>query len=115
MGLDLFVRNFVRGIVAKASNVLTRTRDLCDPQMELLLLRCCTGAPKLIHWLRTCVPAVIIDQIVAFDISLQHILGTPVYGKDRLALHLPLSMGGIGIPIVSVVADSAFVSSVGAS
>jgi hypothetical protein len=87
--------------------------------MELLLLRCCTGAPKLIHWLRTCVPAVIIDEIVAFDelidFSLQHILGTPAYGKDRLALHLPLSLGGIGIPIVSVVADSAFVSSVGAS
>ena len=64
-------------------------------------------------------PAVIVDEIVAFDelidTSLQNILGTPAYGKERLAVHLPLSMGGLGIPILAITADSAFVWSVGAS
>jgi hypothetical protein len=119
VGSDMFVKSFVRDVVNRAADGLLKTRELNDPQMELLLLRCCTGAPKLIHWLRTCVPSVIVDEINLFDhaidSTLQHILGTPVYDKHRLTMHLPLSLGGIGIPIVSISADAAFVSSIGAS
>ena len=119
VGSGMFVKSFVRNVVARAADGLLKTRDLDDPQMELLLLRCCTGAPKLIHWLRTCVPSVIVDEINLFDqvidATLQHILGTPVYDKHRLNMHLPLSLGDIGIPIVSISADAAFVSSIGSS
>ena len=51
----------------------------------------------------------------AIDRALHHILGTPIFGQDRLTVHLPLSMGGLGIPIASVSSDAAFVASVGAS
>jgi hypothetical protein len=69
--------------------------------------------------MRTCDPAVIHEQIADFDniidSSLQHILGNPVCNKNRMAMHVPLSMGGRGIPIATFSAELAFVASVGAS
>jgi hypothetical protein len=71
------------------------------------------------YWQRTCVPSIIKDELTEFDLaidrSLQHILGTPVFGADRETVHLPLSMGGLGIPIASISSEAAFVASVGAS
>ncbi len=119
MGSDNFVTLKVSGIVDKASFLMYKTKEIEDPQMELLLLKCCTGSAKLIYWLRNCVPEVIKDQILLFDIaidqSLQHILGVPIHDQDRLKIHLPLSMGGLGIAKASLVANAAFVSSVASS
>jgi hypothetical protein len=119
MGSDNFVTLKVSGIVDKASSLMRKTKEIEDPQMELLLLRCCTGSAKLIYWLRNCVPEVIKDQILLFDNaidqSLQHILGVPIHDQDRLKIHLPLSMGGLGIAKASLVANAAFVSSVASS
>jgi hypothetical protein len=87
-----------------------------DPRCELLLLRCCSGAPKMIYWLRTCNPDFIRSHLITFDShvdrTLQHILGTPVRENDRLLMHLPLSLGGLGIPISALSAESAFVASI---
>ena len=119
IGTDEFVRATVREQIYKAAVDIFKTRDLNDPQMEMLLLRCCTGAPKSTYWLRTCVPSVIKGELEDFDRAidraLQHILGVPVYGQDRLTVHLPLSMGGLGIPIASISSDAAFVASIGSS
>jgi hypothetical protein len=67
MGSDNFATLKVSGIVDKASSLLYKTKEIEDPQMELVLLRCCTGSAKLIYWLRNCVPEVIKDQILLFD------------------------------------------------
>jgi hypothetical protein len=118
-GSDIYVKEAIRDQVAKAAFNMFKARELNDFQSELLLLRCCSGEPKLIYWMRTCDPAVTHEQIAYFDniidSSLQHILGSPVCNKDRLAMHIPLSMGGRGIPIAALSAESAFVASVGAS
>jgi hypothetical protein len=118
-GTEAFVKAAVREQIYKACVGIFKTRDLNDPQMEMLLLRCCTGAPKSTYWLRTCVPSIIEGELVEFDLAidraLQHILGVPIYGQDRLTAHLPLSMGGLGIPIASMSSDAAFVASVGGS
>jgi hypothetical protein len=57
------------------------------------------------------------DNLLIFDShvdrTLYHILGTPVMDDDRLLVHLPLSLGGLGQPISSLSADAAFVASIG--
>ena len=73
-----FVRNRVNEIICEASGSLFKSRQLEDPQMELLLVRCCSGAPKIAFWNRTCNSAVITEQTKFFDdaidLELQHIL-----------------------------------------
>jgi hypothetical protein len=110
-----FVRDYVREKIKAAVNIMESAAALQDPQSELLLLRCCTGAPKMVYWLRTCISEVIREPIFEFDIevdkTLQRILGTPIYDHDRMLMHLPLSLGGLGIAKASLSADAAFVSS----
>jgi hypothetical protein len=119
VGTSHFVENEVRKIVKKATDALLKIRELNDPQSELLLLRTCSGSQKLIYWMRTCSPEAIRASIIIFDEriddALQHIFGVPVRGRERLTIHLPLSLGGVGIPIASLSVDHAFCSSVGAS
>jgi hypothetical protein len=114
-----FVSLNVNEVVCKASFTLFNSRKLEDPQMELLLLRCCSGNAKMTYWQRTCNPYYIKEQIKDFDMaidrSIQHILGTPIFGLDRLTAHLPMSMGGLGIPIASLSNEASFVASVGSS
>jgi hypothetical protein len=66
-----------------------------------------------------CDPAIIMDNLHMFDSyvdrTLQNILGSPVRDDDHLLMHLPLSMGGLGNPIVSLSADAAFVASIGST
>lgn len=73
----------------------------------------------MVYWMRSCRPDFINDQIICLDRvideALQHILGVPVYKESRSIIHLPLSLGGLGIPIASATKEAAFVSSVGAS
>ena len=119
VGSRKFVADKVYEIVCKAAFSLFDSRRLEDPQQELLLLRCCSGSSRMTYWQRTCNPDDIKEQITEFDSAvdrtIHHILGNPVYGEDRLTMHLPLSMGGLGIPIAAISSDSSFVASVGAS
>jgi hypothetical protein len=123
LGSPIGSANYVKDHMTKQVNVLSETMQVSaileDPQYELLLLRCCSGAPKITYWTRTCDPAIIMDNLHMFDShvdrTLQHILGSPVREDDRLLMHLPLSMGGLGIPIASISADAAFVASIGST
>ena len=109
----------VNNITTKAIDLMLRAKEIQDPQMELLLLRCCTGSPKIAYWSRTCNPTIITAELDTFDrgmdAALQHIIGVPISGINRDLAHLPLSFGGLGIPRVSLIADFAFVSSIGSS
>ncbi len=119
VGTDLYMANQTDKIVSKAGAVMFESKFLEDPQMELLILRYCTGAHKMTHWLRTCPSHAIQGQIEAFDNlvddSLQHIIGHPIFHQDRTLAHLPLSQGGLGISRALLLADPAFIASVGAS
>jgi hypothetical protein len=119
VGNDCYVSRHIMDQVERSSQAMMETAILDDPQCELLLLRCCTGAPRMTYWQRTCNPAIIIDHLSTFDKyvnqTLQHILGAPVREDDRLLMHLPLSLGGLGIPIASISSNAAFVASVGSS
>ncbi len=119
VGCASFVAEKVTRIVQNAASVLYKSRALNDPQKELLLLRCCSGAPKICYWLRTCRPEFIADQLQLYDRiiddELLHIFGVAVKGVHRKIAHLPLSLGGLGIPVVAISSDAAFVSSVGSS
>jgi Reverse transcriptase (RNA-dependent DNA polymerase) len=119
IGSKSFVSEHINRIVCDAALILLQSQALMDPQKELLLLRCCSGATKMVYWLRTCRPDFLIDDILKFDRviddALQHILGVPITGDKRITMHLPLSFGGLGIPIASITKEAAFVSSVGSS
>ena len=119
VGTSLFVQLNTQAIVNKIALSLKRAHDLEDPQMELLLLRCCLGTPKLNYWMRTCPSDYITQQIAIFDRTvdetLQHIIGTPISFVNRDIVGLPLSMGGLGISRATDIADIAFVSSMGSS
>ena len=119
IGKPEFVKEKVVQIVTKAVQLMINAKDLCDPQMELILLRCCTGAPKFMYWVRCCSASNIADAIGQFDAgvdnALRHILDKCISSSERDLAHLPLSFDGLGIPQVSKIADLAFVSSVGSS
>jgi hypothetical protein len=72
IGSKEYVATAVKEKVIKAAKTLLKSRVLDDPQMELMLLRCCTGTPKMTYWQRTC------DHVARIDsdrvISIWHIL-----------------------------------------
>ena len=82
VGDSNFVSKEVQVIVCKSASLISQSRDIQDPQMELLVLRCCTGSAKMLFWLRNCDPLIIKDQISYFDqqidLALQHIFGVPI-------------------------------------
>ncbi len=98
---------------------MVKCRKLENPQEELLLLRNCTDALKVIYWLRNSNPSLISQNILEFDKlvdeTLKHIIGQPPTCEERTLAHLPLSMGGLGIPIAAWIAPAAFVFSIGSS
>ena len=119
IGESNYVQRETKRIACSAIKNLENIKLVEDPQMEMLLLRCCAGAPKLNYWQRTCVPEDVAEAISLFDNAvdehLSRIVGVPVVGLDRLTFHLPLSFGGVGIPIAHLSAEAAFVSSVGST
>lgn len=119
IGKSEFVARKVKEKISNAALTLFKSRAIEDPQQELLLLRCCSGAPKMVYWLRTCRPDVIASELLimdrVIDDSLQHILGSPIFNDKRKIMHLPLSFGGLGIPIASKSKEAAFVASIGSS
>ncbi len=93
-----FVSKEVQVIVCKSASLISQSRDTQDPQMELLVLRCCTGSAKMLFWLRNFDPLIAKDQISYFDqqidLAIQHIFGVLIYDENRLKIPIPLSMGG---------------------
>lgn len=119
IGTNNFISKVINEKIRAAALVLFKSQALQDPQQEMLLLRCCTGAPKMVYWLRTCRPDAIEAEILKLDLiiddALQHILGAPIFGDKRNIIHLPLSLGGLGIAKATWSKEAAFVSSVGSS
>lgn len=74
-------------IVERSREIFIRTREIQNPQMEFLLLGCCTGSQQLNYWLRTCDSAQISEEVHDFDAAvddtLYNILGTTTNTSDR--------------------------------
>ena len=66
---------------------MMKVKALNDPQSELLLLRCCTGAPKFMYWVHCCSATIISDVIGHFDAgvdnALRHITEKVLCPADR--------------------------------
>jgi hypothetical protein len=91
---------------------------LRDPQLCLLLLRTCEMMPKLMYCWRTTHPSYlrsacsIMDNAVTSTLRDIVVSGGPHFGEFQLSLSsLPVSMGGLGVPLPSDVASYAFVAS----
>jgi Reverse transcriptase (RNA-dependent DNA polymerase) len=113
-----FVRGVFRSRVTKAIQSLTFLEAFDNPQVELLLLRSCVGAGKLVYALRTSAPSDIAVEVPAFDYAIRHALERIVvargdgFGDFQWELaSLPLRSGGLGIPKVADILPYAFVSS----
>jgi hypothetical protein len=103
------LKSYVREKVKAAANTMEVTAALQD-----LKVSCCTGAPKMVYWLRTCISGDIREPIFEFDIEVdkthQRILGRPIFDHDRMLMHLPLSLRCLGVAKSSLSADAAFIS-----
>jgi hypothetical protein len=101
-----FVNKFAHKKVESIGKLLEAAKNLEDPQMELLLLRSCIGLPKFAFLLRMCPPEQISLAISSLDGQISsflcHILNLPdMTDSTRFEISLPISKGGLGIPIVS--------------
>jgi hypothetical protein len=97
-------------------STLNALRDIDDGQIELLLLRCCLGTPRMGYAIRSCAPEKIRDELLLFDdmvsSQLEAIVAAPLTSDARKLASLPIRLGGLGISEVSKVAAPAFISSV---
>jgi hypothetical protein len=112
-----FAEALVGERVEKIRQCLTRLHRLQDPQIEMALLRVCMGMPKFNFCLRTCSPTHIQRAIKAFDKcideSIVRLVGGPGIPQQAMdQAHLPIALGGLGIPTAASRAASAFIASV---
>ena len=82
-------------------------KDLDVSQMELLLLRPCTGFQKIVYLLKTCRPDFDFDLVI--NSSIFNLQGEPINGYLRKFWALPL--GGFGITISADQSEAAFATS----
>ena len=87
-----------------------------DPQLCLLLLRACEGMTKLMYCWRTIPPNYLTEIANSFDKEISDALLTivtsdgPHFGKFQLLLSsLPVSLGGLRIPLPSDTLQFAYV------
>ena len=115
VGSPSFCRSFVLKRVEKIRACLRRLPDLQDSQMESTLLRFCLSLPKISFSLRSCPPDHIREAADSFDIlikeSLADIAGGPLSDWSREKACLLVSLGGLGLRRVSLVAPAAYISS----
>ena len=116
IGSEAFVKEYAADKVETLVQLLRKVDALNDPQIELLLLRACTGFPRIVHLLRTAPPTLLSDALGTFDYqvdeSIFHIVGDAIVEGGRALWALPLSMAGMGIPVSKDQAAGAFASSV---
>ena len=88
--------------VRKIENILTKIKDIQDPQIEYALIRACAGYPKFAHILRSLSPNQIPEAIKLFDqtiyAALETLLGKEIDMATRNRIGMPISKGGGGIP-----------------
>ena len=103
--------DFVLHRVNSISSTLSSLVKLKDSQLQLLLLRCCAGLPKMMVALRTNDHQEIDNAIQQFDghilNCLEAIIGCSIDENTRLRISLSISKGGLGISLARHYALSA--------
>ena len=102
IGDKTFSEKYAKARVAKIKEVLDRLDILDDPQVEMALLRSCIGFPRFGFTLRSAPPDKIEEAAQEFDAMMREVAEKRfkiALTKDReRQWHLPIRMGGIGIP-----------------
>ena len=115
VGASDFITKSIDKKLTKIDELMSSMALLDDPQSELLILRSCIGVPSFNYWLRSVDPLVIAEHVDILDSKvnqlLHHIIGFPLDSRARLLASLPLSLGGLGIPIAKNIFKAAYVSS----
>ena len=97
-----FSEKCVQGRVKKIKEVLDRLELLDDPQTELTLVRSCIGFPRFGFTLRSAPPEDIEEAVKKFDALMNEVaqkrFKVALSGDTEKQWHLPVRMGGIGIP-----------------
>jgi hypothetical protein len=117
LGSPEFANDYVDARVDKIADGLTALAYINDSQIEFNLLKSCLGIPKFLFALRTADTDSIRGAIQHFDEimyeSLVNILGGQDFSVEtRTQIHLPVSMGGLGIHLAEARARPAFLASV---
>ena len=116
IGNAAFAAEYHARHIRKLEFTLQALRDIDDAQIELILLRCCLGYPRMGYAIRACTPSNIPGQLRLFDdllsSHLESILACPLSPEARALASLPLKLGGLGLPEVSNTAAPAFIASV---
>ena len=98
--------------VSRVKEVLDRLDVVDDPQIELALIRSCLGFPKFGFTVRSAPPDDIVEAVREFDQMLKEVaerrLHVVLNEEREKQWHLPLRMGGIGIPRAEDVAAPAY-------
>ena len=98
--------------IVKIEQLIDNIEIVQDPQIELALLRACTGFPKFSFILRGLSPVLIPEALRRFDTiihsALERITGSSIDEETRFRMHFPIRLGGLGIPIASKIAWSAY-------
>ena len=109
-----FVQRMFSRRVEMGKELMESNRLLEDPQLELQLLRSCAALPKIIFSLRTCEPSSVYSpsqiSTALFTVLLRQKLA-PLFSSQHLQSSLPVSKGGIGLPIAFKLCHAAFLGS----
>lgn len=114
-------RDYCEGMMDKSLDkiqaILVEVIDLGDAQTSNILLRFCTGYPKLVHLVQTTHTRLIEDGVkradeMMFD-AYSKLLGAPLTREMKIQLGLPIAPGfaGFGIHSVAEMAGGAYVKS----
>ena len=116
IGSSSFCREFAEKRVRRVKEVIDRLPELDDPQMELILLRSCIGFPKFGFTLRSAPPEDIEAAAKSFDAMIEKTsedrFGIQMGKETSMQWHLPVRMGGVGIPRAQDVSTPAYLGNV---
>ena len=102
--------------IQKIEEALSKLHIIDDPQVELALLRCCLGFPRLAFAIRSTPPGLIREATRQFDRIMERTaeerFDINFTEPRRKQWQLPVRMGGVGIPRAEDVAPAAYLANV---
>jgi hypothetical protein len=99
----------------KLEKIIHELSCLSNPTVELALLRACIGYPTINYILRTTEPSIALNFVNEYDNliddTLQKIFSADIDSQLRRLCGLPMSQGGLGIPLARNLSQAAFTGS----
>ena len=116
VGDKAFSESYVVERVTKIGKALKNLCLIDDPQIEMLLLRCCLGLPRFVFALRSVAPGDILEAARKFDELVSTVLkerfGIFLSEGQEAQARLPVCLGGLGLEKAEDIMESAFLGNV---